>query len=301
MTNIVNVDNNSDISGKDSKVAAVVVLYHPDTDALMKNLESVAGDVKRLYLIDNTPDTDLSATLGLPEKYRYIPLKRNTGIAHAQNVGIKEALNEGADFILLLDQDSTPPPGMTPALTRTFLSLHSEGYKVGGVGPRPYNALTETPFKASSRETRVSESVVRVRELISSGTLLSAAVIRECGLMDESLFIDDVDHEWCWRAGAKGNCLFINEKVFLNHKLGQGDRRLLNRKVAIPAPVRTYYLYRNFFILAKRGYTPLHWKLTTGLKQGLKIFYYPIFIAPRRQYASNIFRGIRDGVKSLFS
>lgn len=118
--------------------------------------------------------------------------------------------------------------------------------------------------------------------------------------MDGSLFIDGVDHEWCCRCNKimKGR-FFIAENEHLSHQLGEGDRCFLWKKVAIPTPFRTYYQFRNYFILICRGYVPLYWKISNGIKYIIKAFYYPIFISPRKEYLKNIYGGIRDGIKSF--
>ena len=117
--------------------------------------------------------------------------------------------------------------------------------------------------------------------------------------MDDGLFIDGVDHEWCWRGRRDGYRFFIDEHTPLSHKLGEGDRYFIFRKVAIPTPFRTYYQFRNYFKLLKRSYVPIYWKCSNGFKYLIKMFYFPFFVAPRKEYLKNIFRGIKDGIKSL--
>ena len=86
------------------KVEGVVVLFKPD-DKMLDNINSYLGDLKKLYVVDNTPGGDISDRFN-DKKIKYIPLKENKGIAYALNVGAKEAIKDGADWLLTMDQDS---------------------------------------------------------------------------------------------------------------------------------------------------------------------------------------------------
>jgi len=46
--------------------------------------------------------------------------------------------------------------------------------------------------------------VLETDMLIASGCLIPADVLRDVGLMDDALFIDHVDTDWCMRARARG-------------------------------------------------------------------------------------------------
>ena len=59
----------------------------------------------------------------------------NTGIAAAQNVGIRQALGAGASHVILFDQDSAPDAGMVQALLSSEAAVTSQGLPVAAVGP----------------------------------------------------------------------------------------------------------------------------------------------------------------------
>jgi rhamnosyltransferase len=118
-------------------------------------------------------------------------------------------------------------------------------------------------------------------------------------MLDDSLFIDGVDHEWCWRASFKLQLrFFIIESVILSHMLGEGDRHFLIRKVAIPTPFRTYFQFRNYFKLVKRNYVPIYWKFSNGFKYIIKYFYFSLMVKPRMEYFKMINKGIIDGLRN---
>ena len=280
------------------KVMAVMVLYHPDLNLLRQNLEAIAPQVDKMFLIDNTPDSEREKPSFLNKNVSYIAMHGNMGIAAAQNEGIRNALAEGAEMIYFLDQDSISPADIIHRLSDLYQKLSTKGIKVGALGALPINRATGQSYIPTSDSSEGIEGITEVNELISSGSMIPAKVLKETGGMMEELFIDGVDHEWCWRAASIGRYrFFIDNNSPLSHQLGGGDRRLLWRKVAMPSPVRTYYLYRNIFLLGKKKYVPKGFKIKNGVKLALKIFYYPLFISPRKEYAVNIFRGIRDGLR----
>ena len=66
---------------------------------------------------------------------------------------------------------------------------------------------------------------------MSSISLIPCKVFNIVGGFDESLFIDGVDNEWCWRAWHKcGLRSFIVEDAEIGHMLGEGDRFFFLKK-----------------------------------------------------------------------
>ncbi|MDE6793424.1 MAG: glycosyltransferase family 2 protein [Muribaculaceae bacterium] len=283
-----------------SKISAVLVLYHPDLELLRQNLNAITPQLDRIYIIDNSPETDIGNWDGFESTHTYIPLRCNTGIAAAQNVGIEKALQDGTEMIYFLDQDSVSPENIIEKLVLNFERLNERGIKVGAIGALPINCITGKSYIPPTSSAAGIEGMTEVREMISSGSLIPTSALKKAGTMMEELFIDGVDHEWCWRAKARGGYrFFIVNDCHLSHLLGQGDRRMMWWKVAIPSPFRTYYLYRNIFILSRLSHVPLSFKIKNSIKLLFKIGYYPIFISPRKEYSKNIFKGIRDGIKYL--
>jgi len=75
------------------------------------------------------------------------------------------------------------------------------------------------------------------------------------GLMDEDLFIDHVDSEWCFRAKAKGFQLFGVGGAAMTHALGERRKEiwfLRRRIVTLHKPFRYYYIFRVGYPLPSR-------------------------------------------------
>jgi len=285
------------------RVVAIIILYNPNLSVLNRSINSLKTQVSKIVLVDNTSFNkkveEFVATLK-DERIEYIPLGYNAGVAKAQNIGIEFAIGDNAEYVLIMDQDSITSENMVSLLRDDLVILRENGVEVGVIGPTPINKQTQKAYEPRLRKKRFfldkDTSIVKVNELISSGSLIHSQVFAKVGLMDENLFIDGVDHEWCWRAKSLGYFSAMSTKATLEHMLGEGDRKIFGISIAITTPVRLYYQYRNYFYLTKKDYVPLYWKMNNFIKYCIKMIYYPLVVRPRLAYLNNIYRGIKEGI-----
>ncbi len=280
------------------KIGCVLVLYNPNLLLLREVLNAVQNQVGIVYIADNSSSGIESDIFLDKNNIVYEKMKKNVGIAAAQNFGIKFLIQQKYTHVIFLDQDSIMDRELINQLVLDLDYLQSKSIYVGAIGPRPVNRESNKKYIGSIKRGKpVTANITEVTEIISSASLICLDNFIEIGLLDESLFIDGVDHEWCWRAKKiKKLRFFISEKTFLSHKLGEGDQFFLIRKVKTPTPFRTYFQFRNYFILLRRNYVPIYWKVSNGFKYSIKLFYYPVFIKPRKEYLKNILYGIKDGI-----
>ena len=247
-------------------MCAVVVTYHPDGQRLAEVLRSLRNQVDDVVVVDNgSPALGEETLRSLFAGLRVHHLHANKGLAYAQNRGIALARAAGASHVLLLDQDSVPLPGMAQALLNALHGLQRNGMPVACVGPR----LKLAPSDHASRFRRLGwlgprsaggaapGASAECDFLISSGSLVPVAVLDEVGAMEEALFIDQVDTEWCCRARSLGYRVFGVWDAVLDHRVGESVhwiwlgrwRRLFAQK-----PVRYYYIFRNTLLILRRRY-----------------------------------------------
>lgn len=296
------------MSDKGHIIGAIIVLYNPNMKELGLSIEMLLPQVDMVCLVDNS-QVDNSHLISRDDKVKYIPLLENVGIAKAQNVGISYLRENQFDFALFSDQDSRVSEGLVSILEDAYLSLESNGEFVGVVGTKAINKLTNKAYPPKSKiiEQRIIKSMeggsIKVTEcysVISSVSLISLRVLNTVGGFDEELFIDGVDHEWCWRAWHNnGLRSYVVEDAILYHQFGEGDRSLIGKDVEIASYRRMYFQYRNYLWLCRRSYVPRYWKRKNGIKYIVKMFYFPIFVKPRMKYLVNIAKGIKDGFKKL--
>ena len=104
-------------------IISITITYQPDLATLRKQLESLRSQVASMWVIDNgSSEAKLESLQRLCKEFNVAlqTLGYNSGIAHAQNVGIAAARAEGATHILLMDQDSEATQSMVATLAETL-------------------------------------------------------------------------------------------------------------------------------------------------------------------------------------
>jgi GT2 family glycosyltransferase len=123
------------------KIAIVTVNYNTaeDTSALLESLEqcSITDSTFNIIIVDNAS----TALYKLPEKYQQkdITLIRseiNTGFAGGYNRGIREALQRGADYVLIINNDTI----VHSTMLKELVSALESDQKIGVTTPKIYFA-----------------------------------------------------------------------------------------------------------------------------------------------------------------
>ncbi|GAB2688956.1 glycosyltransferase family 2 protein [Aliiglaciecola aliphaticivorans] len=240
-------------------IGATVILYKPDMGITQDLLETVLKQVDVVSIVDNSP----VATELLFDKtnlhYHHFP--NNIGIAAAHNVGLRDLRAAGCEYGMLLDQDSTIDEDFAFRLSSLLVASKVEKRPVVAIGPRIICSFSEKTVKPRvQREVLVYDEIVCVTQIISSGMMIDLSQLEAIGYKDESLFIDGVDHEWCWRAKQQNLMVAIADKVEMIHRLGDSRSKFAGITYKVGSPVRLYYQFRNILLLSRRGYVPKYWK-----------------------------------------
>lgn len=282
------------------KIIAIIVLYNDNTEEAASNIAMIARQVDKVCLVDNSAEA-CSERFSAISNAVYMPLYANKGIAAAQNIALRYALEQQADYIFFADPDSMIPDQAVNTLYKTYCRLKERGYNLGGVGSTAYNRETGSPYPLNSNLiSHISEEqVTEVTFLMNSVSLIPASLFTEVGLMDESLFIDGIDSEWCWRVAHRlGLRFFLDDNLHIMHQLGLGTCIIAGKERAITPPARFFYQFRNYLWLCRRSYVPRKWLIENGYKYMVKAIYYPLMVAPRWSYVKNICQGIMAGIKA---
>lgn len=295
------------------KIHAIVVTYNPELDVLSREFELVIPQVDKIWLIDNASSSSLATwvdDMGLHDKLELVQMPANLGLGAAQNTGIQLARAAGATHVLILDQDSQPMPDMVDRLLAASNQLQSAGVPVAAVAPvyadsatGPASGFVRLGWLDFKKQTVLpGQDVVEADFVISSGSLIPVSVLDAIGPMDESLFIDHVDTEWCLRAQSKGYKLFGVPGARMVHTLG--DRRtriwfLRWRNVPYHSPFRYYYILRNSLLMQRRPYMPLKWRVAEFIRCVRVFCFYGLFAPQRGACLRMMLRGIADGLRGV--
>ncbi len=282
------------------RTGAVVIFYNPDA-ACVERANRLAKTM-HCVVVDNTFSVRTSVEVGLSATIEYLPNGENVGIATAINQGVEALIRAGFESAILFDQDSDPPSELLSELPALVTSLSAKGERVAIVGPayddaRLGGVAPFVRFRACTLE-RVPVAGTQpldVDFLITSGSCLSLRCWADVGPMDDALFIDFVDLEWCVRAKRAGYRVLGVPWIKMRHELGGEPVRVLGRRYPMHSPVRHYYLFRNAVALIKRPYLPWAWKSTELIKLPGRLVIYSLFPAQRIEHLTMAIRGLWDG------
>ena len=241
-------------------VAAVVVIFNPD-DRFSKLLLSVIGQVDKIWIIDNQPnfDVDKFITNGQVEcedKTTVIENKQNIGLAAAQNQGIKLALADGLDWVLLLDQDSILNKSFVKNMLHAALIYDNKDH-IGFLTPRHESddgspsvptyskGLFLKPKRYHMNLTEIDDSLLFG---MASGSFIPNKRFKEIGLMREDFWIDYIDYEFSFRVRKQGYKILGVGGARLNHRLGITQQfKVLGKTFSyqVHPAFRRYTIYRN--------------------------------------------------------
>ena len=289
-----------------NKIAAVVVTYFPQLEALERLLDQLEQQADLIVVVDNGSKEDAIATIEkrVGPAFHLIRLQSNLGIATAQNKGVVWAREQNADYVILFDQDSNPGPSMLGNLLSAIEERIAAGDKVACVGPRYLDERQQNPvpfiriegLKFERCQCATNDAVVPVDYLIASGCLIPVKVLEQVGGMREDLFIDYVDIEWGLRARRFGFQSYGVCGARMSHSLGDSPIRFMGRQSPLHSPLRHYYHFRNAVILYRENWVPTNWKLVDGWRLLLKYGFYSMFAAPRMQHWWMMTLGVWHGL-----
>lgn len=287
-------------------VCAIVVTHNPDVARLRACIGAVRGQVGGLLVYDNaTSNVEFDELAWGLQDAATIRSPVNIGLAAAINRGIGYAGRNGFSRVLILDQDSIPAPDMVATLCRALDELGYEG-KAAAVGPQFQDTRNgvQAPFVRIgfpfNRKLYGSPGErVECDFLISSGSLIPLRVLEQIGDMDESLFIDNVDLEWSFRARHHGYRLYGVCDAKMGHSIGDAVRpsRWVRGGRFVHGPVRLYYMMRNRVLLYRRKETPAMWIAQDVPRLFGKLVRMSLLIAPRGRNLRAMCRGLWDGLR----
>ena len=243
-----------------STVAAVVVIFNPD-DRFKKLLLSVIEQVDKIWIINNQPNFDVdkfitNEQVECEDKTTVIENKRNIGLAAAQNQGIKLALADGLDWVLLLDQDSILNKSFVKNMLHAARIYDNEDH-IGFLTPRHESddgspsvptyskGLFLKPKRHHMNLTEIDDSLLFG---MASGSFIPNKRFEEIGLMREDFWIDYIDYEFSFRVRKQGYKILGVGGARLNHRLGITQQfKVLGKTFSyqVHPAFRRYTIYRN--------------------------------------------------------
>lgn len=216
-----------------NKVACGVVLYHPQIDKTISDIDRYSSIFDEVVLFDNTgiENVKIKDKACSMSNVRYISEFDNMGLPYAYNK-IISTLN-GYDFLCALDQDSLYKDKEIRSMMNAIEKFPKDAAVVG-----PHVIYD------SAIDFTKSKKFIRKRYVITSGCFINLNYMRDCKIsFDEQYFIDKFEVDLDMQFRRKGYSIYEYEDACLYQKLGTvGKNGKTNH-----SPLRHYYLFRNRF------------------------------------------------------
>jgi hypothetical protein len=235
-----------------------------DTRECLQSLQRIDYPNNRIVVVDNGSEGGEGATLRAEfgDAVHLIESGTNFGFAGGGNVGIRYALDNGADYILLLNNDTTVDPAFLTALLQTASShpdtaaccpktyFYDEPdviYSTGG----NVNLWTATSRQVGRGERDKGQFDRTATRGYADGVcmLIPRRALETVGLLDEDYFAYWEETDWCAQARERGlRCYFVPAA------------RIWHKAARVQSPdSRFYFLFRRnaLMFVRKRG-SPLH-------------------------------------------
>lgn len=232
------------------KVAAIIISYNPDNN-LLDSVNLLINQVDKIIIVDNGSESQKKKNINLikdidNKKIEVIFNEENLGIATALNIGVKEALNQGYNWILTMDQDSKASSNMVEKMLEVYNAIdESERKEILSIFPNFVDERIQ-----SIEENSNMNSYEYVDADITSGNLLRAEVFDKVGFFDDSLFIDLVDTDFCMRLNEENIKMIKVRDAILYHSLGESQtvKSIFGKfNTSNHSALRRYYMTRNRF------------------------------------------------------
>ncbi len=233
----------------------------PETLEAVDSVEKMDYRNLEIVVIDNDSREGLGDRLAEHHPdVRFIENEVNLGFAGGYNVGIRAALEKGAEYVLLMNSDAIADSKML----RQLVDVCESDLRIGIIGPTIYFAdgrriwyqggsvnrflgYTSHPGKGDTAP-RLKNGPAETEYVSGCVMLIRRGVFDAIGLLDEDYFLYYEDVDLCERARGTYRILFYPEATAL-HKVGSsvgagGSGRL--------PPLRAYYFARNMFIFTEK-------------------------------------------------
>lgn len=222
-------------------VCGVTVLYNP-TEEIFGNINSYLNGLNKLYLVDNSEKENEKLKdkfIKFSSKIEYIKMNGNEGIAKALNIAKNRAIEENYNWLLTMDQDSK--------------FKNNDFFKMLNLVKKYFNKNIAifSPFHKTIGSIYETEDILKKDVVMTSGNLLNLKIAQKVGDFEEKFFIDEVDHDYCYRIKKLGYEIIVLNKIILNHNLGN-IKKYRFFSVTNHNYIRRYYITRNRLYMIKK-------------------------------------------------
>jgi GT2 family glycosyltransferase len=273
---------------------ALVILHFSQLDlteaclASVKQLETKGFELE-VIVVNNNPLEEIDSLKKKFPGFVFLKTPKNLGYAGGNNFGIKRALKDNTDFILLLNNDTL----LDKKIILELLKAAKNNQQVGILGPKIYFAPGHEFHQKRYQEKDKGKVIwyagglldwqniiashqgvdevdqgqydhLKDTDFVSGcAMLIKKEVFKKIGLFDEDYFLYLEDVDFCWRTKQAGYKIFFVPLAKVWH-VNAGSSE-------IGGPLHDYYLTRNRMLFGSK-YASLRTKLAL-IRESLRILF----------------------------
>lgn len=243
------------------KVSIILVNYNGyfDTVECIKSLKNIAYDNYEIIIVDNGSTDDY---LKLKKTYMQdnvivINSGSNLGFSGGNNIGIKYAIENKTDYILLLNNDTEVEPDFLNYMVNDCMDSNDNVVVTNKImymreknkiwyGGGKFNSITSRTIAYGINQEDCKEYNMPMKVSFASGCclLIPVGIIESIGLMSEDFFLYCEDTEYCLRIQRAGYEILYEPNSKIYHKVNASTSKITG--------IQTYYLVRNKMYIVKK-------------------------------------------------
>ncbi|MBZ0266064.1 glycosyltransferase family 2 protein [bacterium] len=222
---------------------ALVMVNHNGGEEVRASVRSVLDqltELDRLVLVDNgTYDGSGVSVRNEHPEIQFFSNEANLTYSAANNIGLRWALDEGFEFIGLINPDVRLHPGMIESLISLFHKKTND-HRIGAVSPvmilpgaheriwfaggKIHWLFSWISNKGSGKKLEEAKQYTGYCEYLTGCCWVSPATVwRDVGLLDDSYAMYTEDVDWSWRARRSNYKLWVEDSAVLLHNLSQSS------------------------------------------------------------------------------
>lgn len=277
---------------------------YDDTVECLNSLNNLSAEEFQTIVVDNGSSVD--SYLLLKKNFPNIKIFRsetNLGFSGGNNLGIKLALQNKADYILLLNNDTVVEPNFISQLLRVFeldentgiaspkINYYDSPDIVWSAGGRISKIRGSGFALGNIKSDSISEEIKEVSFVSGCCMLIKKEVFDKVGFLDDDFFLYLEDTDFCIRVRDAGFKIFVANKSVIYHKVSKST-------IKLEKPVSLYYTTRNRLLLVRKhfkAYLPVTF-IYIALTMSLKSLYW-IFVG-KRNNGKAVFHAIKDFLRN---
>jgi len=246
-------------SVREPRIAILIVNWNGKTDTIecLKSLTALAYDNVEAIVVDNgSTDDSVEAIRAQFPDVLVVAAGQNLGTSGGRNVGIRYALERGAEFVLFLDNDTIVDSQLLANLVREMDRLG--GNNILGAKIYYFDKPSTIWYAGASWQGSgfahigigaddhgdAHSTAAETDYACGCALFVSREILKQVGLLDDRYFCYFEETDLCYRARAAGFRSFFIPSARVWHKVSSssgGER----------SPLFYYFMHRNLLLWAE--------------------------------------------------